>query len=146
MTTSEFDPDHFIGLAVVLAQASDPRLLPDLEPARLRTALGRAYYGLYLQVRNAIAVRHGIALRRLGHGAVYTHLQNSRLTAETRALGRYLQHLYLLRQKADYELAPDPLWRSKLGDPEVATAAAVEARRLARLIPACDFSPVAHLF
>jgi hypothetical protein len=145
MSTPAFDPNQFISLALDLTRVN--KVHPSgVEAARVRTALGRAYYGLYLQVRTAIAGRHGVPLRRLRHGPVYTHLQNSRLPVETRALGRYLQHLYTLRQKADYELSPDELWRSKLGDPEVAAAAAVEARRLARMIPSCDFSPVAHLF
>jgi len=114
--------------------------------AWVRTAVGRAYYGFYLVVRSAIMERHRIAARRLTHGALYTHLQNSRGHHDLRAVGRHLEHLYSFRRHADYELDPDEVWRSKLRDPNGVSALAIEAHRLSLVVPRLDFTPVVHLF
>jgi hypothetical protein len=54
--------------------------------------------------------------------------------------------MYSLRRKADYELAPDDLWRAKLKDSSAATSLAIEAHRLSRSVPHADFTPIVHLF
>src|SRR5215218_9914836 len=97
----------------------DARLQPlaEANEARVRTALGRAYYALYLLVRAEIARRHGVSLRSLQHGAMYTRLQSPRASDEVRQLGLDLQLLYTHRQMADYELDPTLSWKEKLEDP-----------------------------
>jgi hypothetical protein len=64
---------------------------------------------------------------------------------DVRRLGRNLEWMYTLRQKADYELDPDPSWREHLQDVAGAAAIAQIALELARTIPHLDFSPVAAL-
>jgi hypothetical protein len=133
-----FDPAEFIALASRLA--SDP------EASRVRAAYGRAYYGLYLSVRRAIADRHRIHHRRLNHGALYSHLQSPRATTEVRRLGRELERLYTLRQKADYDLSPGEPWRGHLEDHRLAATLAARALTLSRALPRLDFSSVIPLF
>jgi hypothetical protein len=113
-----FDPVDFILLARRLsADFATPGEVPHtLSSARVRAAYGRAYYGLYLSVRAVIANRHRVDHRKLKHGAVYTHLQSPRAAKEVQRVGRELQRLYTLRQKADYELAPTDPWRGHLDD------------------------------
>ena len=143
---SMFDPAEFFELAHELCSAERPNIASRLTRARVRTSFGRAYYGLYLIVRATISTRHGIPLRRFEHGKLSRFLQDSRLRRDARALGRYLEHLYSLRQKADYELDPRGLWEEKLADPALATKTVAEAKRFARTVPVLDFTPVVHLF
>ena len=144
-----FDPVDFIRLARQLS--ADPAATSAIaatipSSARVRTAYGRAYYGLYLTVRSEIATRHGIHHRKLNHGAVYTHLQNSKAPKRVRRVGRELQRLYTLRQTADYELAPSYPWRGYLEDADLAATLATRALVLSRMVPHLDFSPVVSLF
>jgi len=141
-----FPPTEFLSLAQQLLK--DARLQPRAEAnsARVRTALGRTYYALYLLVRAEIARRHGVSLRSLQHGAMYTRLQSPRASDEVRQLGRDLQLLYTLRQMADYELDPAPSWKKQLEDAEGAAALVRRAGELARTLPRLDFSPVVSLF
>src|SRR5215218_2154072 len=119
----------------------DARLQPlaEANEARVRTALGRAYYALYLLVRAEIARRHGVSIRSLQHGALYTRLQSPRASDEVRQLGRDLQLMYTLRQRADYEMDPPPSWKKQLEDPTGAEALVRRAGELARTIPHLDF-------
>ena len=125
-----FDPVDFILLARRLSadSAASGEVPRTLSSARVRAAYGRAYYGLYLAVRTAIANRHPIDRRKLNHGALYTHLQHSRAGQEVQRVGRELQRLYTLRQKADYELAPTDPWRGHLDDAVLAVTLAEQAR------------------
>jgi hypothetical protein len=63
-----------------------------------------------------------------------------------RDLGRELERLYVLRQKADYELALSPDWQRQIEDPEFASVAAARIDRLSRRIHYLDFTPIVHLF
>jgi hypothetical protein len=143
-----FDPVDFIILARRLS--ADPSVFgtaPALSSsARVRAAYGRAYYGLYLSVRLAIQNRHGVRQRKLSHGALYTHLQSPRAAKDVQRVGRELQRLYILRQKADYELAPADPWRGHLDDAVLATTLAERALALSRIVPRLDFSSVIPLF
>lgn len=133
-----FDPAEFIDLA--------SRLAMDPGDSRVRAAYGRAYYGLYLSVRRAISDRHRVHHRRLTHGALYSHLQSPRATKAVRRLGRELERLYTLRQKADYDLAPGEPWRGHLEDHRLAATLAARALTLSRTVPQLDFSSVVPLF
>ena len=144
-----FDPVDFILLARQLSTAppENSAITPTiLSSARVRTAYGRAYYGLYLTVRREIARRHGLHHRKLNHGAVYTHLQSPRASKSVRRVGRELQRLYVLRQTADYELAPSHRWRVDLDNADLAATLAIRALALSRMVPKLDFSPVVSLF
>jgi hypothetical protein len=143
-----FDPADFILLAGHLAAGSASRgaTAATSSPARVRAAYSRAYYGLYLCVRREIAARHGIHQKKLSHGALYTHLQSSTATKGMRRIGRELERLYTLRQKADYELAPAEPWRVQLEDATLAATLAERALDLSRMVPHLDFSPVVSLF
>jgi hypothetical protein len=112
----------------------------------VRTAYGRADYGLYLTVRSEIMRRHGLHQKKLNHGALYTHLQSSRASKRVRRVGFELQRLYALRQSADYELAPSHPWRSHLEDADLAATLATRALALSRTVSQLDFSPVVTLF
>jgi hypothetical protein len=142
-----FDPRDFLSVAIeICAEARTRSLDPDPPEAWVRTAAGRAYYGLYLVVRSAIAGRHGVSVRSLSHGAVIANLQHSRLRRDARAVGRHLEYLYAYRRRADYELVLEPGWRDKFGDADAVMALAIEANRLAVTVPHLDFSPIVHLF
>jgi len=137
-----FDPTDFLTVARDLG-ASDRAATT---PARLRTAFGRAYYALFLLVREEISSRHHIHYRRLPHGAVYTHLQSPRAGQEVRELGRELQRMYTLRQNADYELAPNLVVKGQLEDVELLGSLINRTRKLAAILHQLDFSPVVPLF
>jgi hypothetical protein len=140
-----FPPADFLRVALELAIDARRQPLADARSARVRTALGRTYYALYLLVRAEIARRHGIPVRHLQHGLVYTRLQSPLAGDGVRALGRDLERLYTLRQKADYELDPDLLWKEQLDDAVGAEALAHRAWELASALPQLDFSPIVPL-
>jgi uncharacterized protein (UPF0332 family) len=143
-----FNPIEFAVLARQLAAGS---LDVTFEGAgtshecRLRAALGRAYYTLYLTTRAVIIRKHGIAPRRLSHGVLYTYLQHSTAGREVQLLGQELARLYTLRQKADYELLPTPEWHRKLTDVRYVDLMAKQAIASASVLDRLDFGPVAEL-
>lgn len=139
--SSRFEPSDFLELARQLV----PSQGQELAEARVRTALGRAYYALYLLVRAEISRKHGILPRHLPHGTVYTRLQSPLASDEVRRLGRNLEWMYTLRQKADYELELGPAWRDRLTDATAATGVAQLAMEFAALLPRLDFSPLVPL-
>jgi hypothetical protein len=112
---------------------------------RLRAALGRAYYALYLTTRAVIARKHGIEERRLSHGRLYTYLQHSTASLEVRLLGQELYQLYTLRQKADYEVLLAGQWQRKLTDAKYVDLIAEQAIASASVLDRLDFGPVAEL-
>ena len=142
-----FEPIAFLQLAQQLVGAGGSSLIPSAaaSEAQVRTALGRTYDALYLLVRREISRRHGILYRHLQHGTVYTRLQSPVASDEVRRLGRNLEWMYRLRQKADYELDPDGSWREHLTDEVRALGLAQLAMELAALLPRLDFSPVVPL-
>jgi uncharacterized protein (UPF0332 family) len=90
-----FDPNRFFGLAQELAGGAD-------DEARLRTAVGRAYYSAFLQARQFL----GVTGRSRVHGRVIGGLRSV-----DRAAGDQLAKLQALRAEADYDLAAQN-WRS----------------------------------
>jgi len=142
-----FEPSHFLAVAGWLLDGpqTDPAWR-SMREARVRTAYGRAYYALYLLVRNELERRHKLRTRALAHGAVYTHLQSSQASEEVRQLGRELQRLYTLRQKADYELVPIAEWEKLMADERFAAELVVLAAEWSPRLSRLDFSPVVTLF
>lgn len=137
-----FEPAQFLVVARWLVSEHAPW---GADAARLRTAYGRVYYALYLLVRTELERRHHLERRWLQHGAVYTHLQSPRAGEQVRTLGRELQRMYTLRQKADYELDLPPEWKVQMEDEALATDLIAAAASWATRLPHLDFSPVVPL-
>jgi len=87
-----FDPRLFTDIARNLAGQQPP------EEGRFRTAVGRAYYSLFLIARENLRIR----VREDVHSAVIRSLR-----AQNRRLGDQLDQLRHYRVVADYELIPD---------------------------------------
>lgn len=98
-----FDPAEFLRVAFALATE-------DADEAELRTAVGRAYYALFLIARDKL----GVVTTEKVHGEVIRVL-----TRRQRRLGDQLFSLFNLRQAADYELVPEEEhekdWRNNWG-------------------------------
>lgn len=90
MTESEFDPLDFLRLADALAT-------DNANEASLRTAIGRAYYAVFLMAR----AKTGVPGRRQVHERVRTAISpvNGRLASLLGTISTY-------RDYADYELRP----------------------------------------
>lgn len=142
-----FEPIAFLHLAQHLVGPGAATLSSSaaVSEARVRTTLGRTYYALYLLVRREISRRYGVLHRHLQHGTVYIRLQSPLASDEVRRLGRSLEWMYTLRQKADYELDPAASWREHLTDELRAFGLAQLAMEFAALLPRLDFSPVVPL-
>ena len=91
MQETEFDPLDFLRLA-------DALVTDDADEATLRTAIGRAYYAVFLLARARTSVRG----RRHAHERVRVAISpvNGRLAA-------LLGTISTVRDYADYELLPD---------------------------------------
>jgi len=88
-----FDPAQFLRVAVSLAAQ-------DMDEAALRTAVGRAYYSVFLVVRDKL----GVTTTERVHGEVIRVLarRNRKATDQMR-------YLLNLRIAADYQLTPEGL-------------------------------------
>jgi uncharacterized protein (UPF0332 family) len=92
-----FDPTLFLNMAQELGQTS--------EEERLRTAIGRAYYAVFLVAREKL----GVVTRRRVHQTVIEELKK---TPGMRAIGDQLDRLRQLRTEADYDLRSTSNWRT----------------------------------
>jgi uncharacterized protein (UPF0332 family) len=124
-TTSSggFDPSAFLEVAdkVLDNMAIEKR-------ARVRAAIGRAYYSLFLSTRQAgcrscgkhidSKVEHGALKDALFAGAARISDDDERTTVET--LAKLLDELYAARSESDYRLQPTPAWEAKLAKPKTA--------------------------
>lgn len=115
------------------------------EECRLRAALGRAYYALYLSIRGVIARKHNVPIRRITHGALHTFLRHSKAGHDVQTLGHELRRLYALRQQADYEVVPAPEWARKLADATFVEFMTRQAMSSVSALERLDFAPVAEL-
>ncbi len=86
-----FDPAQFLRVAAVLASA-------EANEAMLRTAVGRAYYAVFLVARD----RLGVVTSEKVHSEVIRLL-----TRRDRKLGSQMFFLLNLRLAADYQLLPE---------------------------------------
>lgn len=90
-----FDPSEFLRVANELAETVD-------DEARLRTAIGRAYYAVFLRARDKVGLRRH---QRHIHGQVIGRLRDT-----DRSAADQLDKLETLRGEADYDLdVQDPL-------------------------------------
>jgi len=115
------------------------------DECRLRAALGRAYYALYLATRAAIVRKHGVPSRWITHGLLHTTLRHSKAGREVQTLGHEMRRLYALRQQADYELVPTREWQEKLTDRVYVDFMTKQAIASATALDSLDFGPVAAL-
>ncbi|HKP74282.1 MAG TPA: hypothetical protein VJT67_02010 [Longimicrobiaceae bacterium] len=115
------------------------------EECRFRVALGRAYYALFLSIRNAIARQHGIRVGWINHGLLHTYMRHLKAGPEVQALGHELRRLYALRQQADYEMNPTPEWHRKLTDSRYVELMTKQAIAGAATLDQLDFGPVLEL-
>lgn len=133
-----YDPVQFAEIAIRIAEEKnyDPE-------SRSRTALGRAYYALFLATRAAIRRAQGrdIDEKIRKHGDLTNVLFDSG-DDELIALGTTLQDLYEYRRRADYVLAPDESWRARISKPTTASMKAKTAKKAIEMIRSLDFSPV----
>lgn len=76
-------------------------------PARLRTAVSRAYYGAYLEVREAMRPFRGKVTidEYSSHANVRLLLRNCGVDGCV-SIAKHLGELHARRQEADYELTP----------------------------------------
>jgi len=93
--TESFDPLSFLTLGRQLAQQSGGE-------AHLRTAVGRAYYALYLYTRLKVLKK-----AYASHRKVFT-LARQKDKQEGTAVADKLNDLYDLRKLADYHFEPVP--------------------------------------
>ena len=115
------------------------------DECRLRAALGRAYYALYLSIRGEIARRHNVPVHWITHGALHTFLRHSKAGRDVQALGHELRRLYALRQQADYEVVPASEWARKLADATFVEFMTRQAMSSVSTLERLDFAPVAEL-
>jgi hypothetical protein len=139
-----FDPVDFVHLARALADEASAAP-SQTRSARLRAAYGRLYYGVYLHVRAVLMIRHNLPERLLNHGTLQSRLQFGSSPRPLRRVGSELQRLYMLRQQADYELAPEPRWQRQLDDPALVKTLVVRALDVIAAVGELDFTPVVHL-
>jgi hypothetical protein len=91
MSDTPFEPSEFLTLARSLAKDST-------DEAALRTAVGRAYYGVFLLLRD----RFGVVQTEGVHAEV-----RYRLKRYDSDLGDSFDSLLKLRRAADYEMLPE---------------------------------------
>lgn len=137
-----FTPEELIHFAREIAGS---RALTGSAAVRARTAHSRTYYGLFLIIRSILVGRHGLHVRRVEHGLLIRRMQYSSVSGELRELGRELERLYSIRQKADYDLAPSPEWQTRVEDPEFAAVSAARVLVIAERVRHLDFSPLVPL-
>jgi hypothetical protein len=101
-----------------------------------RSAIGRAYYALYLECRDALR-RWGFAIPpRSSHRDVYQHISFPN-NVDLARIAKAFSNLSSVRNRADYDLAPHWMFASS-----AATIDAVrEARDAITLLDAIDADP-----
>ena len=101
----DFDPVEFHNLAATLLNTLSGRPVATSGPdqARVRTAIGRAYYAAFLVAREKLSDLGRITLR---HNWQDHRLVVDALGGETSDLGGKMHHLRRKRNQADYNLNP----------------------------------------
>ena len=103
-----FDPALFaqVGRSITRQGSLD-------KEARIRTAVGRAYYALFLAIRTEIRVQEGSAPHgrddRIDHGKLKDSLASAN-NPDLNRLAEILSRVYEARQQADYVLEPIGRW------------------------------------
>lgn len=136
-----FDPSEFVLIAKSL-----PSNLQVPKEGRTRSAIGRAYYALFLATRAAVCVAvnkhvdHGVA-----HGDLTAHLYAAASASgdpKLAATAKTLEELYAARRQADYKLEPDTHWAKNLTKPAFAEGLVTRSAVAIGKLAAIDFSPM----
>ena len=133
-----FDPALFaqVGRSITRQGSLD-------KEARTRTAIGRAYYALFLEIRTAIRTREGRATHgrdgRIDHGALKNSLASAS-NPELKKLAKHLGELYEARRQADYVLEPSKHWAKYCESPKNAERLLKRVEATIRRLPTIDFT------
>lgn len=117
--------------------------------ARTRTAIGRAYYALYLAIRKVIREAEGKAIHgrqdRVRHGALLSTLASAS-NHDLVVLAETLAELYEARRQADYVLEPQGRWIKYCQNPRNAKRLLKRAEAEIRRLPMIDFTEIIGKF
>ena len=111
--------------------------------ARTRTAIGRAYYALFLAIRKAIREAEGKAIHGRGDRVNHGFLQSTLASAsniDLVVLAETLSELYEARRQADYVLVPQSHWIKYCQNPRNAQRLLKRVEAEIRRLPRIDFS------
>lgn len=133
-----FDPALFaeVGLSITRQGSID-------KEARTRTAIGRAYYSLFLAIRTAIRTQEGKEIHgredRIEHGALNNYLASAD-SPDLNKLAKILGELYEARRQADYVLEPLDYWAKYCKKPMNAERLLKRVTATIRKLPTMDFT------
>jgi hypothetical protein len=137
--------------------AFDPNLLPPVatslcsnlsldKEARTRSAVGRAYYALFLGIRAEVCRQHG---KNVDSGVQHGTLKDDLYAAgangrpELTALAKLLSDVYDARRQADYKLVPAAPYEKELAKPAFADNLTKQVSAALRKLPTMDLKVVA---
>ena len=113
--------------------------------ARTRTAIGRAYYALFLAIRTAIRTQEGRAIHgrndRIDHGKLRDVLASAN-DPDLNSLAKTLSDLYEARRQADYVLQPIGGWAKYCESPRRADRLLKIVEAAIRKLSTIDFTEV----
>lgn len=136
-----FDPALFAEIGKNIANAGSL----DKE-ARCRTALGRAYYALFLSIRSALRQAQGRPIHgredHLDHGRLPIALYSAEDPALS-AIAKLLDELNRARRTADYVLDPEGGYQSLCISPRRASILAKRTAATIRSLRTVDFAQIA---
>ena len=139
-----FDPALFAQLGKSLTDQGNL----DKE-ARTRTAIGRAYYALYLAIRKVIREAENKATHGRNDRVSHGYLQDTLATASDPnlvVLAETLHELYEARRQADYVLEPQGRWITYCQNPRNAKRLLKRAEAEIRRLPKIDFTEMIGKF
>lgn len=114
--------------------------------ARTRTAIGRAYYALFLAIRTEIRTAEGKDTHgrgdRIEHGVLRDSLASAS-NPDLKKLARFLGELYEVRRQADYVLEPIGSWVGYFSKPSNAERLLKRTEATIRKLPTMDFTEMA---
>ena len=135
-----FDPALFAKVGRSITRKGDI----DKE-ARTRTAIGRAYYALFLSIRTAIRTKEGRATHgredRIDHGLLQNSLSSAN-NPELNNLAKTLSDLYEARRQADYVLEPTNSWTKLCKSPKYAEVLLKRSEAAIRKLSKIDFTEI----
>ena len=111
--------------------------------ARTRTAVGRAYYALFLAIRTAIRTREGKETHgrddRIDHGKLKNYLASAN-NPDLNGLAEILSQVYEARRQADYVLEPIDRWDGYFTSPRNAEKLLKRVEATIRKLPNINFT------
>ena len=133
-----FDPALFakVGRSITRQGSLD-------KEARIRTAIGRAYYALFLAIRTAIRNREGREIHGRGDRIDHGKLKNFLYAAndpKLKSLAGVLNDLYEARRQADYVLEPVGHWEGYFTRTRNAERLLKQVEATIRQLPNIDFT------